>query len=165
MTKRRKVAIYDAPQKVGHALSKKLGQAGYEVLYNGPLSKDTARADADVWLTKWSFLLKGKNMILKDIHPRLGLITLSVGTDHIDTSAIEELGLRLENCPPSCSNSVAEHALALAMRGLYNQSILPPLSEGKVVFTNFSDEFAEQAIAQILMRVRQMNQSIERAKK
>lgn len=165
MTEKRKVAIYDTPEKVGRTLSKAFEKAGYEVLFNGPLGKDTARPDADVWLTKWSFLLKGENMILKDVHPKKGLITLSVGTDHIDTSAIKELGLRIENCPTFCSNSVAEHALALAMRGLYSKSILPSLSEGKVVFANFSDEYAEQAVAQMLMRVRQMDQSLERAKK
>lgn len=175
MSKRLKAAVCDTPKKMELALSKKLVELGYDVVYAGPLrdigKNDTsartrsALADADVWLTKWSFCLKGPNMIFNEVRPRLGLITMSVGTDHMDTSAIENMGLRLENCPAFCSNSVAEHALALAMRGLYSESVLPPLSAGKVIFNNFSDEFAEQAVAQILMRVRQMDQSMERAKK
>ncbi len=174
MSKRLRVAVCDTPKKVELALSKKLVDLGYDVVYAGPLRdagrNDTsartrsALADADVWLTKWSFCLKGPNMIFNEVQPRLGLITMSVGTDHIDTSAIENMGLRLENCPAFCSKSVAEHALALAMRGLYSESVLPPLSAGKVIFNNFSDEFAEQAVAQILMRVRQMDQSMIRAK-
>jgi lactate dehydrogenase-like 2-hydroxyacid dehydrogenase len=56
--------------------------------------------------------------------------------------------------------------MALAMGGLYRSPscILPPLSAGRVVFANFSDEHAESALAQMLRRVRQLDGSIGRAR-
>jgi lactate dehydrogenase-like 2-hydroxyacid dehydrogenase len=180
MSKRLRVAVCDTPKKVQQALSEKLSRAGYDVVYAGPLRDKTkgntrftseqakrSLVESDVWLTKWSFCLKGKGMIFDEVTPRLGLVTLSVGKDHIDLDALAKLGLRVENCPTFCSNSVAEHAMALAMGGLYQQqeSILPPLSSGKVVFANFSDEYAESAVAQMLRRARQLDDSVQRARK
>jgi len=156
-----RVAIYDAPNTVGKTLSAVLSAGGFNVQYCGKLNEETARPDADLWLTKWSFNLKSE--FLRKAHPKLGIISLSVGTDHIDLSAAKELGLRVENCPTFSSNSVAEHAMALALRGIYGSSLLPPLGQGPVIFDEFSDHFAEQAVAQMLMRNRQLDQSIARA--
>ena len=157
-----RVAIYDTRSKaISRRLTAALRKAGHEVLCDGPLTPQTAAKDADIWLTKWTYNLKGP--FLKDYHPVRGIVTLSMGTDHIDTAAVRELGLRLESCPSFCSNSVAEHALALAMRTLHKKCVLPPLSEGQVIFTNFSDRRAENAVAQMLMRARQLEASIRRA--
>ncbi|MDD5172439.1 MAG: NAD(P)-dependent oxidoreductase, partial [Candidatus ainarchaeum sp.] len=156
------VAIYDTPKCVGRSLSVALEKAGYRVLFEGLLKQETARTDADVWINKWSFNLKGD--FLRQAHPKRGIITLSVGTEHIDKAALSELGLSLEGCPTFSSNSVAEHAMALAFRGIYGASILPPLSSGRVMFAGFSDDYAERAVAQILIRSRQIEQSIVRAK-
>ncbi|MEW6723124.1 MAG: NAD(P)-dependent oxidoreductase, partial [Candidatus Micrarchaeota archaeon] len=95
-------------------------------------------------------------------HPSRGIVTLSVGTDHIDMGAVKELGLSVENCPTFSSNSVAEHALALAFRGVY-----PGPAEnlrGPLMFSGYSDDFAEPAVAHILMRARQLDESVRRAR-
>jgi lactate dehydrogenase-like 2-hydroxyacid dehydrogenase len=214
MTKGLRVAVCDTPKKVERTLSRKLQKAGHDVVYAGPLrdmkaddDKRTTSAqtlkllgEADVWLTKWSFCLRGEEMIFNEVKPRLGIITMSVGTDHMDLQAIEGLEMRVENCPTFCSNSVAEHAMALATRGLYHDShyalsplptgeamstvpsngqteiaqmqghyhdshyALPPLSTGNVAFTNFSDTYAESAVTQMLWRVRQLDESVLRAR-
>ncbi|MFH0884822.1 MAG: NAD(P)-dependent oxidoreductase, partial [Candidatus Micrarchaeota archaeon] len=157
-----KVAIYEAPKIVSRNLADSLARTGYEVLFEGKLSRETARGDADVWITKWSSNLNGD--FLRRSSPRLGIVTLTVGTDHIDMVAAAGLGLRVEKCPTFSSNAVAEHAMALAFRGLYQNPVLPPLSSGQVIFTNFSDEHAEAAVAQMVMRTRQIDQSVERAR-
>jgi len=126
MGKRLGVAIYDAPNKVSRKIATTLSKAGHTVLFEGPLNLDTARKDADVWITKWSFNLKGGFFI--KVHPKRALVTMSVGTDHIDKGPLRELGITLKTCPKSCSNSVAEHAWALALRPLFRESVLPPLS-------------------------------------
>jgi lactate dehydrogenase-like 2-hydroxyacid dehydrogenase len=159
------VAIYDMPRIVGERLRKAIESAGHAVLFEGPLSTTDpagARSDADIWITKWSFGLTKD--FLSQAHPRLGFISATSGVDHIDKEAMAALGLRAENCPTFSTRSVAEHALALSYRGLFTKPALPPLSEGQVVFSGFSNHFAVQAIAEILMRNRQIDQSIERAK-
>lgn len=156
-----KIAIYDVPKIVGRKLSASLREAGCSVLHEGPLSPETARNDADIWIAKWTFLFKRD--FLMDFHPSRGIVTLSVGTDHIDKGAIAELGIALESCPSFSSTSVAEHAMTLAMRSLYPEPILPPLEAGQIIFTRFSDDYAEQAVAHMLMRARQINESVERA--
>ncbi len=156
------LAIYDMPSAVSGRLSGALASAGYSVLFEGRLDDRTACDNADVWITKWSFGLK--HDFLKNHHPRLGFISATAGVDHIDRRAMAELGLRADNCPTFSSVSVAEHALALAFRGASSKCILPPLREGRVIFSEFSDDYAERAIAQVLMRSRQMEKSIERAR-
>jgi len=164
-----RVAIYDTPNVVGKKLSDALRNAGHDVLYSGPLNNQTARSDADVWLTKWSFRLTGPNNILLTTRPRIGILTLSVGTDHIDESIIDEFHLKLSTCPTSYSNSVAEHAFALAFRILYGKSTIGPFSDKQtfsgeqIIFPNFSDKFAEAAVAHMLMQCRQLEASIGRA--
>jgi len=164
MSKKLRVAVYDlarAPMKV---LTKRLKKSGFSVLSDEPmrLNAQTARPDADIWLNKWSFNLKAP--FLESHKPKLGILTMTVGTDHIDMGAVENLGLQIETCPSYCSNSVAEHAIALAMRGSYGSSTLPKLSSGQLRFTNLSDSSIESAVAQILFRIRQLGESIERAK-
>ncbi|MFN7990566.1 MAG: NAD(P)-dependent oxidoreductase [Candidatus Micrarchaeia archaeon] len=158
-----KVAIYDAPSVMADSVSRALSDSGHTVIYEGPLRMDTARPDADIWLTKWSFLLKGP--LLREARPQKALITMSVGTEHIDLGALKDHGVKTENCPTFSSMSVAEHAITLAMRSLHRASRLPPLSEGRLIFNNFSDNLAEQALAHILFRSRQIEDSIARARK
>jgi lactate dehydrogenase-like 2-hydroxyacid dehydrogenase len=162
--RRLKVAIYDTPAVVGQTLSNTIQKAGHTVLFNGPLNEDTACHDADVWVAKWTFLFNRD--FLTKYHPRESILTLSVGTDHIDLQAMKDLGLKLDNCPTFSSNSVAEHAMTLALRSLYPACVLPSLLQypGTVIFAGFSDEFAEAAIAQMLMRARQLDGSIGRAR-
>ncbi len=158
---RPRVAIYDTPEIMGRRLSESLARGGYEVIYDGPLEPHTARSDADIWVAKWTFLFDRD--FLSQHHPSRGIITVSVGTDHIDMGAVRELGLRVENCPTFSSNSVAEHALALAVRGIYPAPVLTGIRNGQVIFTRYSDDFAEAAVAQMLMRARQVDDSIRRA--
>lgn len=163
--KQLKVAIYDMPAIVGTRLRLALTKIGHEVLVEGPLdvnNPESARTDADIWVTKWSFGLNRE--FLSQARPKLGFISATSGVDHIDRGAIAEFGLRAENCPTFSTRSVAEHALALAYRGLFVKPALPPLSEGQVVFTGFNNRYAVQAIAEMVMRNRQIEQSIERAK-
>ncbi len=155
-------AIYDCPKIVARAISDTLRKGGHEVLYEGPLCRSTARPDADVWITKWTAVLNGA--FLREAHPKRGLVTISSGKGHIDEAALGSLGLRYENCPTYGSNSVAEHAMALMFRGLYGEGVLPPLGTRHIMFSHFSDEFGERAVAQILMRVRQMNSAVARAR-
>jgi lactate dehydrogenase-like 2-hydroxyacid dehydrogenase len=157
------VAIYDTPRVVGERLSKALTQAGYDVLFDGNLTKETAYREADVWLIKWTYGL-GDYGFLKDAHPRLGIISATNGVDHINRQALAELNLRAENCPTFSSIPVAEHAIGLALRSVHGECALPPLSGSVVVFSEYSDIYAEQAVAQMLMRSRQINSSIERAR-
>jgi len=156
-----RLAIYDTPTKVGKALSTNLKKAGHIVLFEGLLNKETARVDADIWLNKWSFNLKDE--FLKQAHPKRGIITLTAGTDHIDTKAISGLGLRLETCPTFSSNSVAELALTLALRTMHTPFVRP-LAPGQLVFSYYSDEYAEPAVAQIAVRSRQLEQSLKRTR-
>jgi lactate dehydrogenase-like 2-hydroxyacid dehydrogenase len=158
---RLKFAIYDCPEIVGRKISDALKNAGHSVLYDGPLNKGTAVPEADIWIAKWTFLFN--NDFLSHHHPGKGIISLSVGTDHIDMNCVAKLGLVAQNCPKFSSNSVAEHAMALAMRSSYRTSALPPLSAGKLIFTRFSDDFAEPAVAQMLARSRQFDESMMRA--
>jgi lactate dehydrogenase-like 2-hydroxyacid dehydrogenase len=166
---RLRFAIYDCPAIVSKRIAETLQTHGHKVLFEGPLveknqvpHKINAVPEADIWIAKWTSALNGA--FLREFHPRKGIITASSGTGHIDNDAMNSLGLKLVNCPTFSSNSVAEHAMALAFTGLYGRAILPPLSASPVIFSQFSDDFAEQAVAQILMRVRQMNKSINRAK-
>lgn len=172
MKKRLKVAMCDTPRKVERTLKEHLESKGYQVVYAGPLRDEGKKtssdaksklAEADVWLTKWSFCLIGGNTIFDDVRPREGILTMSVGTDHIDIPALESFGLRLGNCPTYCSNSVAEHAIALAFGQL--EASLPFLTEGPVVFRDYRDSLAETVVAHILMRCRQMDMSVRRARK
>lgn len=158
-----KIALYDTPRAMARAVSKSLSHRGHEVLYEGPFSIQTARKDADVWITKWTFSLK--RALLETAHPKRGIVTMSVGTDHIDKAAVADAGLKLENCPTFCTNSVAEHALALAFGGLVRDYPLPHVSEGPLLFTGFSDACAEALVAQMLLRARQMKESAGRARK
>lgn len=162
-----RVAIYDAPAVVGKRLAAALANAGHNVLFEGPLKQETARPDADLWITKWSSNLNWG--FLQHVHPRIGLLTLSVGTDHIDKSVLAELKLKLETCPTYSSISVAEHALALALRCLHGECVLPPVSpepeSRPLVFANYSDNYAEQAVAQMVMRARQIESGIARSKR
>ncbi|HSB47094.1 MAG TPA: NAD(P)-dependent oxidoreductase [Candidatus Bilamarchaeum sp.] len=158
---RLKFAVYDCPQIVSKRITEVLTGEGHDVLFEGALNKDNACTEADVWIAKWTFLFTPE--FLPHFHPRKGIITLTSGKDHINEGCIRDLGLKVFNCPEFSSNSVAEHAMALAMRSLYGPCVLPPLSDGKVLFTRFSDEHAEAAVAQMLMRSRQMNESIKRA--
>jgi lactate dehydrogenase-like 2-hydroxyacid dehydrogenase len=160
--RRPRVAIYDTPKVMGRKLSDALSRAGCDVIYDGPMEAGTARNDADIWVAKWTFLFNRD--FLGSHHPSKGIITVSVGTDHIDMGAVKELGLRVENCPTFSSNSVAEHALALAVRGVYPGSALAGLEHGQVIFTRYSDDFAEAAVAQMLLRERQLESSILRAR-
>src|SRR5208283_285114 len=159
----RKVAIYDCPKVVGSAILKTMARCGHEVLFKGKLTTETAKPDADVWITKWT-ALKGP-LALENCRPKIGIVSLSVGIEHIDPVAVEEFGLKVVPCPHFSSASVAEHAIALALRNSYNRSVLPPLSSGQVVFSNFSDEYAERIVSNILFRSRQIDQGIKRAKK
>lgn len=164
MSKKLRVAVYDLARAPLKTLTERLNRSGFTVLSDEPmrLNARNARRDADVWLNKWSFNLKAP--FLSEHRPKRGILTMTVGTDHIDMDAVENLGLQIETCPSYCSNSVAEHAIALAMRGSYRNSSLPDLSSGQLVFTNLSDSSVEPAVAQILFRIRQLAQSIERAK-
>jgi len=157
------VAIYDTPRVVGERLSTALLQAGFDVLYEGNLTRETACREADIWLTKWTYKL-GDYGFLKDAHPRLGFVSATNGVDHINKQAVAELNLRAENCPTFSSIPVAEHAIGLALRSVHGECILPPLSGSVVVFSEYSDEYAERAVAQMLMRSRQMDLGIERAR-
>jgi lactate dehydrogenase-like 2-hydroxyacid dehydrogenase len=157
------VAIYDTPRVVGERLSNALALAGYDVLFDGNLTKETACREADVWLIKWTYGL-GDYGFLKDAHPRLGIISATNGVDHINKQAIAELNLRTENCPTFSSIPVAEHAIGLALRSVHGACVLPPLSSSVVVFSEYSDTYAERAVAQMLMRTRQLDRSIERAR-
>ncbi len=156
-----RLCIYDAPARVGRALSDDLEKSGHKVLFEGLLNGKTARKDADVWINKWSFNLKAD--FLGQKHPRRGIVTLTAGTDHIDVKAIAELGLRLEACPEFSSNSVAELALTLALRATH-KPFPRPLPPGQVIFSHYSDEYAEAAVAQIAMRSRRLAQHMQRAK-
>ncbi len=164
-----KAAIYNAPPALAGAAAAALRKAGHSVIYEGLLIDKkadppliNARTDADLWVIKWTRDLSGK--FLREFHPRLGIITISSGKGHVDAEALESLGLRFENCPTYGSNSVAEHAMALMFRGLYGEGMLPPLSSRRVIFSHFSDEFAEAAVAQMLMRARQINDAVRRAR-
>ncbi|MFH0737978.1 MAG: NAD(P)-dependent oxidoreductase [Candidatus Micrarchaeota archaeon] len=156
-----KVAIYGAPRIVAKRLSDLLQNQGCTVLYDGPLNKDTACEEADIWIMKWSFI--ESDAFLREHHPKTGIVSLTAGLDHLRFKAIEELGLKLVNCPTFSSNSVAEHALALAMRGASRSSILPPLSAGRIFITHYSDDKAEPVVAEMLMRSRQLEDSVSRA--
>ncbi|MCI0532578.1 MAG: hypothetical protein L0Y74_11655, partial [candidate division Zixibacteria bacterium] len=177
---RLRFAIYDCPRIVSQTLSKTLEDHGHVVLFDGPLiekdpgnTKINAAPEADIWITKWTDGLT--EAFIREFHPKKGIITISSGKGHIHEETLRSLGLQLENCPTFSSNSVAEHAITLALRGLYSRppsppidamstALLPALSVKPVIFSHFSDEFAEQAVAQILMRVRQLDESIGRAK-
>jgi lactate dehydrogenase-like 2-hydroxyacid dehydrogenase len=162
-----KVAIYDCPKVVGKAISERLASCGYKVLFEGKLSKATASNDADIWVTKWTSFKDPdtkRPLSLKKYHPKAGIVSLSVGTEHIDKVTTDALGLKVVSCPTFSTSSVAEHAIALAMRSLYKRSTLPPLSTGPVIFPNFSDTCAERVVSQILFRSRQMESSMKRAR-
>ncbi|MFH1785065.1 MAG: NAD(P)-dependent oxidoreductase [Candidatus Micrarchaeota archaeon] len=160
------VGIYHAPGPVRDKLRSALLKSGYdvscEVPCGVPLDPTNAALNADAWLTKWTFGLNGRT--LRELHPRSALVTMSVGTDHIDLAAAKSVGLDVFNCPTYCSVSVAEHALALGFRAIYGPTKLPSFASQTVIFDHFSDGFAESAVAQILMRSRQMEESITRAK-
>lgn len=172
--RRLRVAVCDTPKIMAKALSDALKWRGHDVVYEGPLrDADEGKAttpeaikalgEADVWLTKWSFCLRGENAIFKEVRPGAGIVTLSVGTDHIDVETLEALGIRLMNTPTSCSISVAEHAMALAMRALYTpEAGMPHVASGQTVFSHFSDECTEQTLAQMLMRSRQITRGMLR---
>ncbi len=159
-----RVAVYDLARAPMETLTKRLNLSGLSVLSDEPmrLTAQSARPDADVWLNKWSFNLKAP--FLECHKPGLGILTMTVGTDHIDMDAVSKHGLQIETCPSYCSNSVAEHAIALAMRGAYEDSALPQLSSSQLLFTHLSDSSVESAVAQILFRAHQLDKSIERAK-
>ncbi|MEW6749108.1 MAG: NAD(P)-dependent oxidoreductase [Candidatus Micrarchaeota archaeon] len=157
----RSIAIYDVPRIVGRRLWRAFADAGFDVVFEGPLNRETARNDADIWVAKWTFLFKKD--FLQEFHPARGIVTLSVGTEHIDTKTLSAIGLSVENCPSFSSNSVAEHGMALALRSVHGPSVLPSLGRGPVIFTKFSDEYAEHAVAHMLIRARQMDESIARA--
>ncbi|MCI0503203.1 hypothetical protein L0Y65_00660 [Candidatus Micrarchaeota archaeon] len=156
------VAIYDMPTAVGARLSSALTKEGFDVLFEGRLAPETAMNSASVWLVKWSYGLNYD--FLKSHHPKLGFISATKGVDHIDRKAMAELNLRAETCPGFSTVPVAEHAIALAMRSIYGPCLLPPLSSGLVVFSEYSDEYAERAVAQMIMRSRQIERGIERAR-
>ncbi|MBU0527924.1 hypothetical protein KKE92_05555 [Candidatus Micrarchaeota archaeon] len=164
MSRKLRVAVYDLARAPMETLTKRLNLSGLSVLSDEPmrLTAQSARPDADVWLNKWSFNLKAP--FLECHKPKLGILTMTVGTDHIDMDAVSKHGLQIETCPSYCSNSVAEHAIALALRGSYKDSALPQLSPSQLLFTNLSDSLVEAAVAQILFRIRQLDKSIERAK-
>ncbi len=163
-------AVYNAPPAVAKAVAASLRKAGHSVVHEGILVDKGrqppligARTDVDLWIVKWTKDLTGA--FLREFHPKLGIITISSGKGHVDEEAVNSLGLKYENCPTYGSNSVAEHAMALMFRGLYGDCVLPDLDSGKVFFSHFSDDYAERAVAQILMRARQLNQAAERAKR
>jgi len=158
-----KLAIYDMPPAVGRRLSSAFSSSGHTVLFEGILNERNARNDADVWVTKWSFGLDGS--FLSRFRPKAGIISATSGVDHIDRASLSRYGLRAERCPTFSSRSVAEHALALAFRAVYSGCSLPPIRQGKVLISNFSDAYAEQAIAHILMRNRQIDESVSLARK
>lgn len=162
-----RVGIYHAPKVVGVMLRDRLTRSGYsvttEVPCGVPLGQSNADLSADAWLTKWTFGLTDKT--LGELRPRKALITMSVGKDHIDVEAAKKFGLDIINCPTYCSVSVAEHALALAFRAIYGPGTLPSLVTPTVIFDHFSNEFAEAAVAQILIRSRQMEDALARTRK
>jgi lactate dehydrogenase-like 2-hydroxyacid dehydrogenase len=165
-----KIAIYDCPRIVSSSIARELERHGHSVIFDGHLfekertpAKINAAPEADIWITKWTLGLNSS--FLREFHPKKGIITISSGTGHIDSETLKSFGLELSNCPTFGSNSVAEHAMALAFRSLYDSAVLPPLSVRQVIFSHFSDEYAEQAVAQILMRTRQINDSMERAER
>ncbi len=157
-----KVAVYDMPLVVGRRLAEAAESAGHSVLFEGPLNARTARSDADVWLTKWSFGLS--HGFLSEFRPRLGFVSATSGVDHIDRDAVSEYGLRAERCPTFSSRSVAEHALALAFKASYSRCSLPPLSAGPLMVSGYSDDFAGEAVAHMLMRDRNMDESVSCAR-
>lgn len=165
---RLKFAIYDCPSIVSSRIAGTLSEHGHDILFEGPLvekgtePKINAVPEADIWVTKWTSALSAS--FIREFHPKKGIITVSSGTGHIDNATMEALGLKLVGCPTFGSNSVAEHALTLAFAGMTGKAVLPPLSVSPVIFSHFSDEYAEQAVAQILMRVRQMDESVRRAR-
>lgn len=158
-----KVAIYDTPRIVSRSLAAALKNINCQVIFEGPLNQDTAKAEADIWITKWSFGLNRE--FLSSVSPRLGLVTLSVGTEHIDKDTLQSRGIIVKNCPTYGSESVAEHAVALSMRAKYGGDKLPALNEGNVTVIGFEPTDTEAIIAQILLRSRQIESSIRRATK
>jgi lactate dehydrogenase-like 2-hydroxyacid dehydrogenase len=153
------VAIYDTPRVVGERLASALTRAGHDVLFEGNLKPETAMNNADVWVIKWSYGFQNYDF-LRSHHPRLGFVSATKGVDHINRQAMSELGLRADNCPAFSTIPVAEHAIALAMRSIYGACRLPPLSTGLVAFSNYSDEYAERVVAQMLMRIREIDRGI-----
>lgn len=45
------------------------------------------------------------------------VVTCSIGTDHIDVAALDELGIAVRNTPTYCTEEVADHALACVLAG------------------------------------------------
>lgn len=156
------IAIYNMPRLVGERLSEAISKSGFDVLFEGDLKPETAINGAGVWLVKWCYGLNYD--FLRSYHPSLGFISATKGVDHIDRKAMAELNLRADNCPGFSTISVAEHAIALAMRSIHGPCRLPPLSSGLVVFSGYSDEYAERAVAHMIMRARQIESSITRAR-
>ncbi|MGV8084709.1 MAG: NAD(P)-dependent oxidoreductase [Candidatus Bilamarchaeum sp.] len=158
-----KVAIYDTPRIVSKSLAAALRSSGCQVIFDGPLNQNTAKTEADIWITKWSFGLNRE--FLSSSSPRLGLVTLSVGVEHIDRDTLLTKGVIVKNCPTYGSGSVAEHAVALSMRAKYGADVLPPLNEGSVAMIGLDPIDTEATVAQILLRSRQIETSVQRAAK
>lgn len=77
--------------------------------------------EADVLVT---FIYSDLSLRILDKLPKLkGIVTMSVGTDHIDTKEAERRGITICNVPSYGPNTVAEHAMALLLA--LSRNIIP----------------------------------------
>ena len=82
MGKTLRTAICDVPPAVAKRLAHVIKGAGHEVIYEGPLSDNKTVREADVWFVKWTFCMM-KDAFFEKTKPKKGIVSLTVGTDHI----------------------------------------------------------------------------------
>ena len=162
MVRHAKLALYEVQPVLRKKIRELAERAGYDVLFEGPLNEKTARSDADVWIVKWTYALRAE--LLDKVRPKKGIVSMTVGTEHIDKEAIARHGLLLDNCPSSPTISVAEHALALSYLALLDECTFPP-GHGPMIFSNCGSDVFEAVMGQILIRARNFQNSSVRARK